>query len=332
MTRGRIPQERPAPVTLDLVAPLPPMSNEVIEIPETNEVDMTALSPLACRVCFVDQIPPLYACLNGHAICMACHSALKTTPKQFPSCRVDLTQLARGLQAEDIVARFLPHLKVACPHADCSDRCTIAEMPKHRENCPHRPVECIYPPCTWKGAKQTMYMHLMEKHKTVLSVPTSEIRDGSLVFLLKWSGSNPLKEGEDEHRWLLPLSGLADHLSGHLLVDGSVFIQQYPTSRYFNFDHCLMVQGNERNRGVSVNAIVRDGNFTIHMSSVIRLGSAMSLSIPCMKPSRLTTLAVRIQARDIDVSTKKHPQDDTDPSQEPPQKKQKLLADGNEKD
>ncbi|CAN6340661.1 unnamed protein product [Urochloa humidicola] len=117
-----------------------------------------------CGVCYLPLKPPIFQCINGHAVCSPCRDKLKATGKgKCHVCRIVLGSYNTRCQA---VERVVESVRVPCPHAahGCTARLAYYDRRSHRKACPYATYGCPIKSCGFVGAVGALLDHVAGVH------------------------------------------------------------------------------------------------------------------------------------------------------------------------
>ncbi|CAN6349692.1 unnamed protein product [Urochloa humidicola] len=122
------------------------------------------LDALECGVCYLPMKPPIFQCVNGHAVCSPCRDKLKDTGKgKCHMCRVAVGGYNIRCHSME---RLVESVRVPCPHAahGCAARVTYYDRRSHGEACPHARRSCPRKGCGFVGSAGALLDHVAGAH------------------------------------------------------------------------------------------------------------------------------------------------------------------------
>ncbi|CAN6358575.1 unnamed protein product [Urochloa humidicola] len=125
------------------------------------------IDALDCGVCYPPPPPlkpPIFQCINGHAVCSPCRDKLKHTGKgKCHVCRIPLGSYNIRCHAME---RLVDSIRVPCPHAahGCAARVAYYDRGSHGEACPHAARGCPSKGCGFVGSAGALLDHVAGAH------------------------------------------------------------------------------------------------------------------------------------------------------------------------
>ncbi|CAN6326722.1 unnamed protein product [Urochloa humidicola] len=122
------------------------------------------IDALDCSVCYLPLKPPIFQCINGHAVCSPCRDKLKATGKsKCHVCRIPLGSYNIRCHAME---RLVESIRVPCPHAahGCTTRVTYYDRRSHGKACQHALRSCPSKGCGFVGSAGALLDHIAGAH------------------------------------------------------------------------------------------------------------------------------------------------------------------------
>ncbi|XP_075232785.1 uncharacterized protein LOC142331045 isoform X2 [Lycorma delicatula] len=134
---------------------------------DSQEFNSKLVSLLECPVCMETIVPPIHQCRKGHPVCSVCRPKLTLCP----TCRARFSE-NRNLLMEKVAEMMLfpcKNVQLGCPV-----NVQLKDKRNHELSCGFRLYDCIVGPCTWKGFKQELVVHVSTGHRNRVIVGNNQ--------------------------------------------------------------------------------------------------------------------------------------------------------------